>query len=445
MSDSQQRPNTLVVGLGATGLSAAKYLAQRNELVRVIDSRAAPPGLDALREAHPDVPIVLESLDVACLEGVERLVLSPGLSVDLPLVAAARERGITIASDIELFARAADAPIVAVTGSNGKSTVVTLANQLLCNMGLRSVAGGNLGTPALDLLAERPEVFVLEISSFQMEATESLHPKVAALLNVSADHLDRHGSLERYAELKRKLIDAAEMAVFNQDDDLVRAMGLVHPRGIPFSTIHAPAGGYGIVEIDGERCLARHAEPFLPAARLRVRGRHNEGNVLAALALAEAVTGRHLADLSALEAFTGLPHRCEWIAEKHGVTYINDSKGTNVGATIAALEGLDGPFVLIAGGQSKGASFAPLVMHARGKLVGAVLIGEAAADLEQALVGVCATRRADGMRQAVTIATEIAMPGVTVLLSPACASFDQFSGYADRGEQFAARVREIAE
>ena len=445
MIDSQQRASTLVVGLGATGLSAAKFLAERNELACVIDSRAEPPGLDALRETHPDVQIILETLDTACLDGVERLVLSPGLSVDLPLVAEARERGIVVASDIELFARAADAPVVAVTGSNGKSTVVTLAHQLLEKMGLRSAAGGNLGPPALDLLAERPDVFVLEVSSFQMETTESLHPKVAALLNVSADHLDRHGSLERYAELKRKLIDAAEMAVFNHDDDLVRAMGLVHPRGIPFSTIQAPERGYGIVEIDGERCLARDGEPFLPAARLRVRGRHNEGNVLAALALAEAVTGRHLADLTALEAFTGLAHRCEWIAEREGVTYINDSKGTNVGAAVAALEGLDGPFVLIAGGQSKGASFAPLALHARGKLAAAVLLGEAAAELEQALGGVCATHRASNMAKAVAIASQIATPGTTVLLSPACASFDQFAGYADRGEQFAASVRELAE
>ncbi len=445
MTDSQQRGNTLVVGLGATGLSAARFLAQRNELACVIDSRAEPPGLAALRESHPDVPVVLESLDTGCLEGVQRLVLSPGLSVDLPLVATARERGIAVVSDIELFARAADAPVVAVTGSNGKSTVVTLTHQLLQKMGLRSAAGGNLGPPALDLLAERPEVFVLEVSSFQMETTESLRPKVAALLNVSADHLDRHGSLERYAELKRKLIDAAEMAVFNQDDDLVRAMGLEHPRAVPFSTVHAPARGYGIIEIDGERCLARDGEPFLPAARLRVRGRHNEGNVLAALALAEGVTGRHLADLAALEAFTGLPHRCEWIAERRGVTYINDSKGTNVGAAVAALEGLDGPFVLIAGGQSKGASFAPLARHARGKLIGAVLIGGAAADLEQALTGICATRRAGDMAEAVAIAAELATPGVTVLLSPACASFDQFSSYADRGEQFAARVRELVE
>lgn len=445
MIDSQQRGNTLVVGLGATGLSAAKFLAQRNELACVIDSRATPPGLDALREAHPDVPIVLETLDTAYLEGIERLVLSPGLSVDLPLVAAARERGIAIVSDIELFARTADAPVVAVTGSNGKSTVVTLAHQLLAKMGLRSAAGGNLGPPALDLLTERPEVFVLEISSFQMETTESLHPKVAALLNISADHLDRHGSLERYAELKRKLIDMAEMAVFNHDDDLVRAMGLVHPRGIPFSTVHAPARGYGIVDLDGERCLARDGEPFLPAARLRVRGRHNEGNVLAALALAEAVAGRHLADLAALEAFSGLPHRCEWIAERQGVTYINDSKGTNVGAAVAALEGLDGPFVLIAGGQSKGASFAPLALHARGKLVGAVLLGEAAADLEQALGGVCTMRRASDMSHAVALAAELATPGATVLLSPACASFDQFTSYADRGEQFASAVRELPE
>jgi len=445
MIDSPQRCKTLIVGLGTTGLSAAKFLAERNEPACVIDSREAPPALGALREACPDTPITLNSLDVAGLDGVERLVLSPGLSTNLPLVAQARARGIAVVSDIELFARVADAPVAAVTGSNGKSTVVTLAHQLLEGMGLHSAAGGNLGPPALDLLAEHPDVFVLEISSFQMETTESLHPKAAALLNVSADHLDRHGSLERYAELKRKLIDAAETAVFNQDDDLVRAMGLAHPRGIPFSTVQAPPRGYGVVENGGVRSLTRHGEAFMPAAKLRVRGRHNEGNVLAALALAETVAERELVDFTALERFTGLPHRCEWIAERHGVTYINDSKGTNVGATVAALEGLDGPFVLIAGGQSKGASFAPLARHAHGKLVGAVLLGEAAPDLDEALTGVCATRRAGGMAEAVGIAAELATSGVTVLLSPACASFDQFADYAERGEQFAASVRELGE
>lgn len=443
MTASQQSGRTLVVGLGATGLSVARHLAARAQSVCVIDSRAAPPGLAALREACPTVEVGLGTLDPSRLEGVARVVLSPGLSVDLPLIAAARARGISVVSDIELFARAVDAPVAAVTGSNGKSTVVTLARHLLDTMGFDAAAGGNLGPPALDLLDRQPDVYVLEISSFQMETTDSLHPQAAALLNISADHLDRHGSLERYAELKQRLVDAAQIAVFNEDDSLVCAIGRAHPHGVPFSTSHAPAEGYGIADRNGERWLARDGIRLMPVAELRIRGRHNEGNALAALALAEATAARPLAELEALAGFAGLPHRCEWVAERRGVTFINDSKGTNVGATIAALEGFDGPFVLIAGGQSKGASFASLAQSARGKLVAAILIGEAAGELERALAGVCPMQRAADMPEAVMRAAAQARPGSTVLLSPACASLDMFVDYADRGEQFVAAVREL--
>lgn len=443
MHVTQQRCRTLVVGLGATGLSAARYLAPRDRAVCVIDSRAAPPGLNALREAYPDVRVGLATLDSSWLEGIERVVLSPGLSLELPLVVEARARGIPVIGDIELFARAADAPVAAVTGSNGKSTVVTLVRSLLESLGIDAVAGGNLGPPALDLLSEHPDVYVLEISSFQMETTDSLYPKAAAILNISADHLDRHGSLARYSGLKQKLLDAAQLGVFNHDDALVRAMGLAHPHAIPFSTVHAPRDGYGVLTLDGARWLARYGVALLPVTDLRIRGRHNESNALAALALAEVVSGIQLTDLQALKTFSGLPHRCEWIAERRGISFINDSKGTNVGATVAALEGLDGPFVLIAGGQGKGASFAPLARAGRGRLAGAVLIGEAAGDLERTLTGVCPTRRAAGMPEAVAQAVAMAGTGMTVLLSPACASLDMFVDYADRGEQFAAAVTEL--
>lgn len=441
MGVTQHSGRTLVVGLGATGLSAAKYLAGRGEDVRVIDSRAEPPGLSALRAAYPGVEIGLATLEPRWLDDVDRMLLSPGLSADHPLAAEARRRGIPVVSDIELFARAAAAPIAAVTGSNGKSTVVTLVRELLEVMNLRAAAGGNLGPPALELLAEHPDVYVLEVSSFQMESTESLRPKAAALLNISADHLDRHDSLAHYAALKQKLLGAAQVAIFNEDDALVRTMGLAHPRGIPVSTLHAPASGYGVTDSTGERSLARHGEPLLAVAKLRIRGRHNEGNALAALALAETIAERPLDDLTALETFAGLPHRCEWIAEYRGVAFVNDSKGTNVGATCAALDGLPGPLVLIAGGQAKGATFTPLVHSAAGKLDGAVLIGEAAAELERAFASICPTRRAASMSEAVALATEFASPGTTVLLSPACASLDMFANYADRGEQFAAAVR----
>jgi UDP-N-acetylmuramoylalanine--D-glutamate ligase len=312
---------------------------------------------------------------------------------------------------------------------------------LLAANGVEAVAGGNLGPPALELLAERPEVYVLEVSSFQMETTESLHPRAAALLNISADHLDRHGTLARYAGLKQKLLDAAHTAIYNADDPLVRAMGLAHTHGVPFSIARAPEDGYGITSLDGSRWLARHGEPIFAADRLRVRGRHNEANALASIALAEAVIDRELQELDALAEFRGLAHRCEFLGERDGVTFINDSKGTNVGATVAALEGLDGPLILIAGGQAKGASFEPLAHAARGRLVAAVLIGESAPALELALAGVCVTARAASLDEALDRAVALAAPGVTVLLSPACASFDMFSSYVDRGEKFTAAVR----
>ncbi len=435
---------TLVVGLGSTGLSAARFLRSHGATVCVIDSRPAPPLLDELTRRCPDIEVRVETLDVAWLEGASRLVLSPGLSTELPLVAAARERGIPVVSDIELFAQAAEAPVAAVTGSNGKSTVTTLTQRLLVANGIHAVAGGNLGPPALDLLDERPDVYVLEISSFQMETTESLHPSVTALLNVSADHLDRHGTLARYAALKQKLLDAAPTAIYNDDDPLVRSMGIAHPNGIAFSVTRAPDDGYGILTVDDSRWLARRNSPIFPAARLRVRGRHNEANALAAIALAEAVNDSELASFDALEQFAGLAHRCEFVAELAGVTFINDSKGTNVGATVAALEGLDGPFVLIAGGQAKGASFAPLAQAGRGRLLAAVLIGESAPEIERALAGVCATEQAASLDRAVARAHALAEPGASVLLSPACASFDMFANYEDRGEQFKTTVKELA-
>ncbi len=446
---------TLVAGLGATGLSVARYLARLGESLLVVDSRADPPGLEALREAQPRVRIVLESLDPRWLEGVSRVVLSPGLGLDKPLVAEARRRGIEVIGDIELFARAADAPVLAVTGSNGKSTAATLTARMLEAAGLVAPAGGNLGPPALDLLAgdllpgdpsapdRSADLYVLEISSFQMETTESLRPRAAAVLNISADHLDRHGDLVRYASLKAKLLTAAETAVYNLDDPLVREMARGCADAVPFSVREPLARGYSIVERGGRRHLARDGRPLLAADALKLRGTHNEANALAALALAATVLPDLTPALAALEAFEGLPHRCRFVAERAGVTYIDDSKGTNVGASIAAIEGLAGPLILIAGGLGKGADFAPLAAAAAGKVEAAVLIGTAAAELERAFAGVCPTRRAADMPAAVAAAAALARPGATVLLSPACASQDMFRDYRHRGDAFAAAVERL--
>jgi UDP-N-acetylmuramoylalanine--D-glutamate ligase len=437
--------HSLIVGLGATGLAVARYLAARGERVRVIDSRSDPPGLRELRAAVPGVDISLDTLDERWLDGASRVLLSPGLPYDLPLAVEARRRGLAVIGDIELFALAVRAPVIAVTGSNGKSTVTTLASKLLESQRLRAPAGGNLGPPALDLLlGAEADAYVLEISSFQMETTDSLAPLAAAVLNVSADHLDRHGTLELYAELKEKLLKAAEYAVVNADDPLVAAMGARHPRVVPFSVQQELARGYSIVARDGERWLARDRKPLLRAAELEIRGTHNEANALAALALTAELTTDLGRALDVLRTFEGLPHRCQRVAERRGVTFVDDSKGTNVGATLAALRGFSGPLVLIAGGLSKGQDLAPLAAGARGKLRAAVLIGAAAEELERVLQPICETVRATSMEDAVARAGALAHRGDTVLLSPACASQDMFRDYRDRGEQFARAAQELA-
>jgi UDP-N-acetylmuramoylalanine--D-glutamate ligase len=434
---------SLIVGLGETGVAVARYLRARGERVRVIDSRANPPGLAALRAAVPDAEVSLETLDPRWLEDASRVLLSPGLPYDLPLAVEARRRGLAVIGDIELFALAARAPVVAVTGSNGKSTVTTLASKMLEAQGLRAPAGGNLGPPALDLLKDEADAYVLEISSFQMETTDSLAPVAATVLNVSSDHLDRHGTLERYAELKEKLLKASELAVVNIDDPLVAAMGARHPRVAPFSVQTELERGYSVVTSKGERWLARDLKPLLRSAELRIGGTHNEANALAALALTEPLVTDLDAALDALRKFKGLPHRCQRVAERNGVTFVDDSKGTNVGATLAALNGLSGPLVLIAGGLSKGQDLSPLAAGARGKLRAAVLIGTAAAELETVLKPVCETVRAGSMADAVARAAALARRGDTVLLSPACASQDMFRDYRERGEQFARAAREL--
>jgi UDP-N-acetylmuramoylalanine--D-glutamate ligase len=435
---------TLIVGLGATGLAVARYLAARGEAIRIVDSRSAPPGLASLKESLPQTEVVLASLDLAWLDQIDRVVLSPGLSSTLPLAEEARKRGIPVLGEIELFAQAAQAPVIAATGSNGKSTVVTLTAEILVAQGFSAPRGGNLGPPALELLSEPdPDAYVLEISSFQMETTRSLRPLAAAVLNVTADHLDRHGSIERYAQLKRALIATADVAVFNWDDLRVRAMGAAHPNAIPFSVVEPLEYGYSVRDYRGGRWITRDFEPLLPCAELALHGTLGESNSLASLALSSVLGGDLDAALGVLRRFAGLPHRCRKVAELRGVTYINDSKGTNVGATMAALQSIAGPVVLIAGGQAKGASFAPLTQLPAGHLRAAVLIGEAADQIEATLASTCPTVRAAGMRDAVERAARLAAAGDTVLLSPACASQDMFTDYRERGDAFTHAVMEL--
>ncbi|NJD32030.1 MAG: UDP-N-acetylmuramoyl-L-alanine--D-glutamate ligase [Gammaproteobacteria bacterium] len=433
----------LVLGLGRTGLSSARYLDRKGLKVRVADTRSQPPGIAALREQLPQAEVRTGAFETGLLDGVAQVVISPGLSLREPIAAEAMSRGLPVVGDIELFAREARAPVAAITGTNGKSTVTALLAELANAARCSAVAGANLGEPALDLL-ERPvpDLYVLELSSFQLETTHSLETATATVLNVTPDHMDRYDSLADYAAAKARIYDRCEVAVVNADDPVVREMPRAGQRVISFSLDDAGAD-YSLAR-SPVPTLACRGEPLLPVAGMRLQGLHNVANALAALAMCEALELPRSPVLEALCNFGGLPHRAQWVADVAGVRYVNDSKGTNVGATIAAVSGMAGPLVLIAGGDGKGQDFAPLREVFRGKVRHVVLIGRDGPALAAALDGVCSTEFAGDMRAAVRAARAVATEGDTVLLSPACASLDMFRDYAQRGDEFAAAVRSLA-
>ena len=438
---------TLVVGLGVTGLSCARYLSAKGVNLAVADSRAAPPGLDELNESCPDVAVFLGPFDDTLFEHVERLVVSPGVPVSTPQIEAARARGVPVLGDIELFARAAKAPIAAITGSNGKSTVTTLLGEMAKACGVKVAVGGNLGTPALDLLDDSVELYVLELSSFQLETTHSLQAAVATVLNVSPDHMDRYDSLADYAATKARVMHGAGVGVLNADDPLVA--GMTDADDLWFFTQAEAANDktFGVREIDGEAWLCRGAAPLLAASVLRIPGAHNRVNALAALAMGTALGFEQDTMLAVLREYRGLPHRTEFVAERDGVAWYNDSKGTNVGATIAALRGFDcgdqSRTVLIAGGDCKGADFTPLGVVLAQCVRAVVLIGRDADQLAAWVPDGIPTAFAEDMDAAVKSAAGLAHPGDRVLLSPACASFDMFENYAQRGDRFMQAVRRL--
>jgi UDP-N-acetylmuramoylalanine--D-glutamate ligase len=436
---------SVVVGIGKTGASCIRYLASRGVAVSATDSRRDPPGLADLGDLARTLDLRLGGFDLSLLDGASQVLMSPGVSLEEPIARRARERGIEILGDVELFARAVRAPVIGVTGTNGKSTVTSLVAHMAIGAGRRVLAGGNLGVPALDLLGEPvPDLYVLELSSFQLETTSSLELAGAVVLNVTADHMDRYDSIESYARAKARIFARAATVVLNADDAVVAAMRRRGARTLTFSILHADAD-FTLLERGGATWLARSGEPLIEAARLKIPGRHNAANALAALALGEAAALPYPAMLRALETFPGLPHRSAWVADIAGVRYIDDSKGTNVGATIAAVAGIAGPLVLIAGGLAKGQDFAPLAQAFRGKVRHAVLIGRDAQEIAAALAGVCRCEFAASMSEAVAAAARAARPGDVVLLSPACASLDMFRDYNHRGDAFAASVRALAE
>jgi UDP-N-acetylmuramoylalanine--D-glutamate ligase len=440
--------NSVVVGLGKTGASCVRYLAKRGDRVSATDSRRSPPGLAELGELASTIELRLGGFDLSLLEGASQVLMSPGVSLEEPIARSARARGIDVLGDVELFARDVQAPVIGITGTNGKSTVTTLVASMAAAAGRRVLAGGNLGEPALDLLEQpKPDLYVLELSSFQLETTSSLVLKAAVVLNVSPDHLDRYASVEAYARAKGRILAKAATVVLNADDPWVLAMRDKDYRSdaartVTFS-IERDDADFSLLREGGRLFLACRGEKLLDIARMKISGLHNAANALASLALGEALKLPRRAMLETLQSFPGLSHRSSWVADVDGVRYVDDSKGTNVGATIAAVAGMTGPLVVIAGGEGKGQDFKPLADAFRGKVREAVLIGKDGPAIAAALNGVCDTRPAVSMEAAVAEAARAARAGDTVLLSPACASFDMFRDYGHRGDVFAAAVLKL--
>jgi len=458
--------STVIVGLGKTGLSCARYLAQRGEPFVVVDSRADPPGLKQLLTIAPNVEIYLGGFEPVAFEQAKRLIVSPGVSIKESVIANAVSRGAEVLGDIALFAANADAPIVAITGSNGKSTVTSMVGAMAEHAGLNAKVGGNIGMPALDLLskstvgnegkmldnpaAAKTDFYVLELSSFQLETTSHLNAFAAVVLNISADHMDRYANIQEYVAAKLPIYNNCHYRVYNRDDALGSEMmeklaSDVADRVVSFGMGVPPSDrDFGIEYHDEEPWLVKGTQSLMRADEMSLPGRHNQANALAALALGEAM-GMGLDDmLHVLRNFVGLPHRMQLVAVIKDVSWYNDSKGTNVGATVSAIAGMSGNKILIAGGDGKGADFEPLreaVIANNVRLV--ILIGKDADRIERVLSGIVQIERADHMHAAVLLASKHARAHEKVILSPACASFDMFNDYQHRGDVFMEAVRSL--
>ncbi|QXI29482.1 UDP-N-acetylmuramoyl-L-alanine--D-glutamate ligase [Pseudomonas vanderleydeniana] len=438
----------IVVGLGKSGMSLVRFLANRGVAFAVADTRENPPELATLRRDYPQVEVRCGELDVDFLCRADELYVSPGLALATPALQAAAARGVKLSGDIELFTRNAKAPIVAITGSNAKSTVTTLVGEMAVAAGKRVAVGGNLGTPALDLLGDDIELYVLELSSFQLETTDQLNAEVATVLNISEDHMDRYSGLPAYHLAKHRIFRGARQVVVNRQDALSRPL---MSEGLPcwtFGLGKPDFKAFGLREEGGEKYLAFEFQNLMPVRELKIRGAHNQSNALAALALGHAVGLPFDAMLSSLRTFAGLEHRCQWVREHAGVNYYNDSKATNVGAALAAIEGLgadiDGKLVLIAGGDGKGADFSALRAPVAANCRAVVLLGRDAELLAQALGDEVPLIRVQTLDEAVLRCAELAQAGDAVLLSPACASLDMFKNFEERGRLFASAVEGLA-
>ncbi len=441
----------VIVGLGITGFSCARYLRECGIPFAVNDTRETPPQLAEFRKLFPDVQISTGKLDEALLARAATIVLSPGIALYEPLIAKQAARGIPVIGDIELFARAVKAPVIAITGTNAKSTVTTLVGMMAAAAGYDVQTGGNLGIPALDLLLNHPQanLFVLELSSFQLETTDSLKARVATVLNITPDHMDRYKTLADYAQAKNRIYKNCHIAVCNRDDPLTECHESSAVKKIYF-TLNAPATGeFGLLRRNNTVYLAHGENALLAVSELPVAGKHYQANALAALAIGHGAGFSFASMLDVLREFRGLPHRCQLVRERNSVKWYNDSKGTNVGATQAAIEGLgseiSGKLILIMGGVGKNADFSQLAPVLGKYARHVVLIGEAAKDIAGALGTEVPFSFASDMNDAIEQAANYAHPSDSVLLSPACASFDMFRNYEHRGDVFTDSVEKLTD
>jgi UDP-N-acetylmuramoylalanine--D-glutamate ligase len=437
MADYQGK-KVVIIGLGLTGLSCVAFFMARGVTPRVMDTRLSPPGLDKLPQ---EVEYHTGSLNDAWLMDADLIVASPGVALATPALSEAAEAGVEIVGDIELFCREAHAPIVAITGSNGKSTVTKLVGEMAEAAGVSVGVGGNIGLPALMLLDSSCELYVLELSSFQLETTYSLKAVAATVLNVTEDHMDRYPSgLQQYRDAKLRIYENAQACVVNADDALTMPVRGADARCISFGV---DVGDYHLNHQQGETWLRVKGEKVLNVKEMKLTGQHNYTNALAALALADAAGLPRASSLKALTTFNGLAHRFQLALDRNGVRWINDSKATNVGSTVAALNGLkvDGTLHLLLGGDGKAADFSPLSRYVQGNNVRLYCFGRDRAEL--AALRPDSAEQTETLEQAMRLIAQRVSAGDMVLLSPACASLDQFKNFEQRGERFAQLAREL--
>jgi UDP-N-acetylmuramoylalanine--D-glutamate ligase len=437
-----------IIGTGITGLSVARFLQSQGQSFVLLDTRENPPNIEHIQQSFPHIKVECGKLHLETLLACDEIIVSPGVSLATPAIAEAVKAGVPAIGDIEIFVRHAKAPIVAITGSNGKSTVTTLVGEMAKEAGIAVAVGGNLGTPALDLLNDTVALYVMELSSFQLETVTKLNAKAATILNISADHLDRYPDMRAYVLAKLRVYFGAQHIIVNRNDILTHPPLAAGVKPIYFGG-KADFGAFGLLEENGVEYLAKNLNPLMRTDELAMRGRHNIDNALAALALGDKAGIPLDAMLRSLKTFSGLKHRCEYVATKRGVEYYNDSKGTNVGATVAAINGLAfttqaSQLIVILGGDGKGQTFTELNSVLKNSTCQAILIGRDAPIIAQAIQDLVPIHYAKTLIDAVKISAEISRAGDRVLLSPACASFDMFKDYKDRGEQFCAVVKELS-